>query len=120
VNRSREPRVRSRMKFATLLATCMLLSPAFAEDTQPDLFALKPADQRSIRVLLYIPGGPRIIDYPDVCKVVSCDEHCILFETHDGTTVTHRGAYTIIQPRLLVSERTQTRLDPGPRYYDTK
>lgn len=105
---------------ATLLAICLLLAPAFAGDNQPDLSALRPVDQRSIRVLLYIPGGPRLIDYPDVCKVVSCDEHCILFETHDGTTVTHRGAYTIIQPRNLVSERTQTRLSPGPRFYEGK
>ena len=109
------------MKLATLLVTCLLLSPVFAEDTdKPDLAGLRPADQRSIRVLLYIPGGPRLIDYPDVCKVVSCDEHCILFETHDGTTVTHRGAYTIIQPRILVSERTEKKLSPGRQFYEAK
>ena len=37
------------MKLVTLLATCLLLSPVFAEDTKPDLSALRPIDQRSIR-----------------------------------------------------------------------
>jgi hypothetical protein len=120
MNRSRAVRVGSRMKFATILAAFLLITPVFAEDTKPDLTALKPVDQRSIRVLLYIPGGPRLIDYSDVCKVVSCDEHCILFETHDGTTITHRGGYTIIQPRNLVPERTQRRLSPGPQFYESK
>lgn len=108
------------MKLAAFLATCLLLSPAFAEDTKPDLLAPKPADLRSIRVLLYIPGSPRLIDYPDVCKVVSCDADCIVFETHDGAVITHRGGFTMIQPRNVVSERTQTRLAPGPRFYEAK
>ncbi len=108
------------MKPATLLASCLLFSPAFAEDTKPDLLAPKPADIRSIRVLLHIPGSPRLIDYPDVCKVVSCDSDCIVFETHDGTAITHRGSFTVIQPRNIVSESVRNRLSPGPRFYETK
>jgi hypothetical protein len=112
--------VSSGMKPAILLATCLLLSPAFAEDTLLDLLGPKPADVRSIRVLLHLPGSARLIDYPDVCKVVSCDANCIVFETHDGTAITHRGGFTVIQPRNIVSEPVRARLDPGPRFYETK
>lgn len=81
-----------------------------------DLLSPKPASSHAIRVLLYIPGGDRMIDYPDVLKVLCSSPQQIAFETQDGYTVVHQGAYTLIQQRAAFAEHV-TR---GIRFYDAK
>jgi hypothetical protein len=81
-----------------------------------DLLAPKTAGAQALRVLLHIGAGERLIDYPDVSKVLDCGDAQITFETHDGLIVTHRGAFTLIQQRSSFDAH-QSR---GVRFYDAK
>lgn len=102
------------------LLSCILLSTlALAED----LKAPKPDTTRSIRVLLHLPGSSRLIDYPDVYKVHACEPTYISFETSDGFLISHRGTYTLVEPRANVISRGGSlpgNTDPGQRFFDPK
>lgn len=94
-------------------------TPVFAGEPAADLASPKPTSNQNLRVLLHIPGSARLLDYPEVCRVHTCDKDQITFETHDGYIVTHRGSFTVIQHRNTVPSG-QNPLSPGPRYYEPK
>lgn len=100
------------------LTSLLLLVSAFADDARPDLRSPKPETNPLLRVLLYIAGSSRLIDYPDVYKILSCDDDRITFETQDGYVVTHHGQFTVIQQKAALSE---AHANPhGPRFFDVK
>jgi hypothetical protein len=107
-----------RTILGTVLACSLLLGPASAEDSRPDLKSPKPDNFGPIRVLLHIAGSPRLIDYSDVCKILCSDPGQITFETNDGYVVTHQGAFTVIQQRATISSPASN--PRGPRFYDPK
>jgi hypothetical protein len=100
--------------FPLLAALVFLTSPLHA-DPLPDLLSPKAENSRLLRVFLYIPGIPRLIDYPDVEKIISCDKDRIAFETQDGQIVFHNGPFTVIQPRNASAASSG-----GPRFFDLK
>jgi hypothetical protein len=108
-----------KTQLCTLL-TCAVFT-AFA--TAEDLKAPKPDTNRSIRVLLHLPGSDRVIDYPDVYKIHACEPTHIYFETNDGFLVSHRGSYTLIEPRVNAISRgapVPSNTAPGQRFFDPK
>ena len=76
----------------------------------------KAVGAQGIRALLFIPGSERLIDYPDVLKVLCSNAQEIAFETVDGQVVVHHGAYTLIQQRSAHAEHTSR----GVRFFDVK
>ena len=99
---------------AALAVSSLLLVAAFAEDLQSP----RPTAARNIRVLLHLSGSDRLLDYPDVCKILSCEAASISFETVDGFLVSHRGTYTIIEQKFGSNDRGTN--PPGRRFYDPK
>lgn len=88
--------------------------PAAAEDIKGP----KPEPGRTIRVLLHLNGGERLIDYSDVYRLHTTDSKMITFETSDGFLVTHHGSYTLILDKNSAgSART---VAPGQRFFDPK
>ena len=115
---------------ALTVCACALLSlQTLAQDSvnvSPRADYLNP-----IRVLLYVPGTDLVFDYPDVCRIFCALAAEISFETQDGSVVTHRGTYTIIQTRNSVvtippqretdSWRSRHRaVSFGPKFYDIR
>lgn len=101
--------------FALLAVFVILTLPLRAEPAE-DLHSPKAESSRFYRVFLYIPGSPRMIDYADVEKIISCERDRIAFETQDGQIIVHQGPFTVIQPR----NATVSRGGGGPRFYDVK
>jgi len=104
------------MKALSLPLLAILLNfsqPAWGDEA--DWRSPKAEDPRLIRVLLYIPGTSRLIDYPDVERIFSSDRDRIVFETQDRQVVVHQGPFTIIRPRSATSS-----ISHGPRFYDLK
>ncbi|HEX8295486.1 MAG TPA: hypothetical protein VF593_04260 [Chthoniobacteraceae bacterium] len=100
-----------------VLATFASFAPASADDSKPDLKSPKPEFARMLRILLHTAGSSRMIDYPDVAKVVCVDPGQITFETSDGYVVTHQGTWTVIQQR---SSATEAHGSSGTRFFDAK
>jgi hypothetical protein len=92
----------------------LLLTTSFAEDLQSP----RPTAARHIRILLHLAGSDRLIDYPDVDKILSSDPASISFETVDGFIVSHRGTYTIIEQKYGAGSRAQN--PAGRRFFDPK
>jgi hypothetical protein len=103
---------------ASLVVALITAHIAHSEDLRPDLRAPKPEGFRNMRVLLYVPGSARLLDYPDVSEILCCDQGQITFETVDGFIITHQGAFTIMQAKNSV-KALQHPLR-GPRFYDSK
>ncbi len=97
-----------------LLAALALTASARAEDG-PDLRSPKSEAPRLIRIFLYVPGSSRLIDYPDVERIICCDKERIAFETQDGHVVMHHGPFTVIQPRTASNTTSD-----GSKFYDVK
>lgn len=89
---------------APLISAEDLLSPKPVGGTQP------------IRVLLYINGSPRVLDYADVARVLCSEPSKIVFETFDNCVVVHQGAYTVIQQQSSFTEHHAR----GVRFYDVR
>ncbi|MGB8169095.1 MAG: hypothetical protein WCF18_16480 [Chthoniobacteraceae bacterium] len=100
--------------FPLLAALITLAAPLHAE-TPPDLRSPKSEAPRLLRILLYIPGSSRLIDYPDVEKILCCDANRISFETQDGHVILHQGPFTVIQPRTATAATSD-----GSKFYDVK
>jgi hypothetical protein len=98
-----------------LLAAIFTLAAPLRADTPPDLLSPKSEVPRLLRILLYIPGSPRLIDYPDVEKILCCEANRITFETQDGHVVLHQGPFTVIQPRTATATTSN-----GSKFYDVK
>lgn len=82
-----------------------------------DLISPKPVGgTQPIRVLLYINGSPRVLDYTDVAKVLCSEPAKIVFETFDNCVVVHQGAYTVIQQQASFTEHHAR----GVRFYDVR
>jgi hypothetical protein len=103
---------------ASLAAVLVFTHFAVGEDLKPDLKAPKPVNFQSMRVLLYVPGSARMLDYPDVCEILCCDQGEITFETHDGFIITHQGAFTVMQAKNSIKSVQHPKR--GPRFYDAK
>jgi len=102
------------MKHLLYVAALALLLPlsSYSEDTP----APKPLNAQSVRVLLYVSGSERCLDYTDVSRVLCSEPLKIVFETLDGYLVVHQGAYTVIQSKPAFAEH-QAR---GVKFYDVK
>jgi hypothetical protein len=98
-----------------LLAACAVLALPLRGDTPPDLLSPKSENPRLLRILLYIPGSARLIDYPDVEKILCCEKESITFETMDGHVVLHRGPFTVIQPRNATAATSD-----GSKFFNPK
>jgi hypothetical protein len=97
-----------------LLALTLLATTAFADD----LTALKPEQPNCARVLLHLASGERLIDYPNVVKIYTCEPQFISFETIDGYVISHRGTYTLLEQKNGTSVRSN--VVPGQRFFDPK
>ena len=102
------------MKTLTLLCAAALMFPLALRSE--DFISPKPANAQSVRVLLYINGSSRILDYGDVARVHCSEPAKIVFETVDGFMVVHQGAYTVVQPRPIFTEHHAR----GVKFYDAK
>lgn len=104
------------MKRVLIAAATFILastSLTFAED----IASPKPVgSSQPIRVLLYINGSPRILDYADVARVLCSEPSKIVFETFDNCVVVHQGAYTVIQQQTSFTEHHAR----GVRFYDAR
>lgn len=106
------------MKLSTFLPIVVLCFSFVAlADTPPDLAAPKPENPRLLRILLHVSGSARLIDYPDVERLLCCEKDRVVFETQDGTVVMHVGSFTILEPR---NAATRTSAGSGPRFFDIK
>jgi hypothetical protein len=102
------------LTFALFAASIMVATSARA-DPPTDLRSPKSENPRLLRILLYVPGSARLIDYPDVERILTCDRERIAFETQDGHVVMHHGPFTVIQPRTASATTGD-----GSRFYDVK
>ena len=84
-----------KIPLLAVLAGTMLAASSLGED----LVSPKPAPGRLCRVLLYVSGSNRALDYPDVMKVHARTDSSITFETADGYIVMHQGPFTLIGPK---------------------
>lgn len=98
-----------------LLAAVLMFTVRLHAEDSPDLRAPKAEAPRLLRVLLHLAGSPRLIDYPDVEKIICCEPTRITFETQDGSIVMHQGSFTVIQPRTANATTSA-----GGRFYDVK
>lgn len=98
-----------------LLAAVITLTAPLRADAPPDLRSPKSEIPRLLRILLYIPGSSRLIDYPDVEKILGCEANRITFETQDGHIILHHGPFTVIQPRTANATTSD-----GSKFYDVK
>ena len=103
------------LAFLLLLAVLLVLAAPLRADPLPDLRSPKAEHPRLLRILLYVPGSERMIDYPDVEKIICCDAARITFETQDGHVIMHHGPFTVIQPRGAIAATND-----GSRFYDPK
>lgn len=98
-----------------LLALLIVLGAPALADPPADLRSPKSENPRLLRILLYVPGSARLIDYPDVEKILCCEAARITFETQDGHVVMHQGPFTVIQPRNATAATRD-----GSRFFDPK
>lgn len=103
------------MKTLPVLLLCLSLLTARVRADEPA--APKPVAVGLLRVLLYVPGVQRALDYTDVLKVHHCDVNSITFETNDSFIVVHQGPYTLIGAK---NELSGKKFSDGPRFYDPK
>jgi hypothetical protein len=103
------------MKSFLPLLCCLSLLTARA--SAEDLLSPKPAAVGLMRILLYVPGVARALDYTDVLKVHRCDASSITFETNDSHIVIHQGPYTLIGAKTELSGK---KFSDGPRFFDPK
>ena len=103
------------LAFPRLLAVLFVLAARLHAEPQADLLSPKSENPRLLRILLYVPGSARLIDYPDVEKIISCEAARITFETQDGHVVMHHGPFTVIQPRGGTAATSD-----GSRFFDPK
>jgi hypothetical protein len=101
--------------FSLLLAILIVLAAPLRADPLADLRSPKSENPRLLRILLYVPGSARLIDYPDVEKIICCDAARITFETQDGHIIMHHGPFTVIQPRAATAATSD-----GSRFFDPK
>lgn len=100
---------------ALAFSLLLVLATSLRADPPPDLRSPKSEHPRLLRILLYVPGSARLIDYPDVEKILCCDTARITFETQDGHVVMHHGPFTVIQPRNAPAATSD-----GSRFFDPK
>ena len=82
-----------------------------------DLVSPKPIQRNLFRILLYIPGVQRALDYGDVYKIHRCAENCVVFETNDGFVIAHRGPYTLMGQK---NDILQGKNLDGTQFFDVK
>jgi hypothetical protein len=99
---------------APLLCSLVLAVSAIGQDFQGP----KPAASHLFRILLFVQGSSRAIDYIDVVKVHGCTPGGITFETYDGYIVVHQGPYTLIGPKSDLQGRKG--VHEGGRFFDPK
>ena len=82
------------MKHLLAIASALVIVSftVFADDFTPP-----PTRNSDIMVLIYAPGLTRPIEFTEVTKIINSDATQIIFETSDGSLVTHSGPYTILQ-----------------------
>ena len=97
-----------------LLAGLLIVCPVFAED----LPAPRPATDRACRILLYVKGSERALDYGNVIKVHEIEADKVTFETSDGLIILHHGPFTLIGPKSQFVDHST----PGGRlrFFDAK
>lgn len=103
------------LAFPVVLAVLLTIAVPLRADPPADLRSPKSESPRLLRIFLYIPGSERLIDYPDVEKIICCEAARITFETQDGHVVMHHGPFTVIQPRGGTASTSS-----GARFYDVK
>ena len=92
-----------KQRFALLVVIAVLSITASAQDAT--VKAPKPNGANAYRIMLYVVGSPRVIEYLDATKIYRSDSSMITFETADGFVVVHNGPYTIVQPKASFAER---------------
>jgi hypothetical protein len=108
-----------------LLPVIFLTSVALLRaEESADLTGPKAVQPQLLRVLLHLPGTGRLIDYPDVERIVCCDAGRIVFATQDGQIVVHQGGFTVVVPRdappAATARPSASGGTIGPRFYDPK
>jgi hypothetical protein len=97
---------------AALASFCLAVT-SFAQE----MSAPKPLPGRACRILLYIKGSDRVLDYHDVIKVHAAEPNAVTFETTDGFIVVHQGAFTLIGPKTEFADHTRA---GRVRFFDPK
>ena len=97
-----------------LLAALLIVRPVFGED----LPAPRPATDRVCRILLYVNGSERALDYGNVVKVHELEANKVTFETSDGLIILHHGPFTLIGPKSQFVDHSTP--GGGVRFFDAK